>query len=319
MRDVFGPWNPRDNVSFERLAELILEVRKRVEGSTEDERSRREWLEYLLPPREQEEDVLRESGMLAPANSESQAQPQSQTTATAITPSLRRLLDETSDLIDSPTFTHVLTLCLDSAISLLIDGKVGPTAFKMGAQPSQDPRQTEMSSAAFSGPDSRIVDVTDSPDANGTPTAKLATVLATFTKQAGFMGRGGDDAIAALGAGGFGGSGGALGSSAGGATAGLAEANEYLAVIEAVRDLEAFAAVVYSSNFEFEGLNREDGDDLENEAQRGVEVEKEATRMPSSRDIENSLVEVRSEVEGKLESAWDKAQAAASSSSSSSS
>lgn len=300
MREVFGPWNPRDNVSFERLAELILEVRKRVEGSTEEERSKREWLEYLLPPREQEEDVLRQSGMLAPAPGlpPSGSQTQSQTNATAITPSLRRLLDETSDLIDSPTFTHVLTLCLDSVFSLLVDGKVGPTAYKMGAQPRQDPRQNDISSAAFSGPDPRVVDVTDSPDA--TPTAKLATVLATFTKQASVMGRGGDEAVAALGAG----TAGAL-SGLGGAGAGLGEANEYLAAVEDVRDLEAFAAVVYSSNFEFEGLNREEGDEKE--------MEKKVRGMPSSRDIEQSLVEVRNDVEGKLESAWDKAQAAASS------
>lgn len=38
VRDVFGPLNPREEVSFERLAELVLEVRRGVEGRTGIER-----------------------------------------------------------------------------------------------------------------------------------------------------------------------------------------------------------------------------------------------------------------------------------------
>jgi hypothetical protein len=38
VKEVFGPLNPREDITLERLAELILEVRKKVEGATEEER-----------------------------------------------------------------------------------------------------------------------------------------------------------------------------------------------------------------------------------------------------------------------------------------
>jgi len=92
VKEVFGLLNPREEITLEKLSELTLEVRKRVEGATEEERRTCKWLPFLLPPQDKEEYVLKESGMTAP----------SQMTST----SLRRLIDETSDLIDSPQFTH---------------------------------------------------------------------------------------------------------------------------------------------------------------------------------------------------------------------
>lgn len=38
VKEVFGPLNPREDVTLERLSELTLEVRKKVEGATEEER-----------------------------------------------------------------------------------------------------------------------------------------------------------------------------------------------------------------------------------------------------------------------------------------
>jgi hypothetical protein len=38
VKDVFGSLNPREEITLERLSELTLEVRKRVEGATEEER-----------------------------------------------------------------------------------------------------------------------------------------------------------------------------------------------------------------------------------------------------------------------------------------
>ena len=38
VNEVFGPLNPREDVSFEKLSHLVVEVRERVEGSTEEER-----------------------------------------------------------------------------------------------------------------------------------------------------------------------------------------------------------------------------------------------------------------------------------------
>jgi peroxin-3 len=38
VKDVFGSLNPREEITLEKLSELTLEVRKRVEGATEEER-----------------------------------------------------------------------------------------------------------------------------------------------------------------------------------------------------------------------------------------------------------------------------------------
>ena len=120
---------------------------------------------------------------------------------TTASPSLRRLIDETSDLIDSPSFTHVLTHLLDAAFSHLIDTKIAQLAYKIPP--------TSASTA-------RVQEIVNPSDAK----AKVAVSLAVFCRQAHAIGTGAN--------------------------------NEYLTAIEAVRDLEAFAAVVYSSNFEFE-------------------------------------------------------------------
>jgi peroxin-3 len=192
VKEIFGPLNPRDDITLEKLSELTVLVRKRVEGFTDEERKNMKWLPFLLPPLDQEDYVLQASGMTnpsSPASSES-------------TPFLRRLLDETSDLIDSPVFTHVLTLLLDSSFSLLIDNKLATLAFKIPPTSESTARVQEI----VGGPEDQK--------------CKVANTLAIFCRQAHSIGSG--------------------------------STNEYLAAMEEVRDLEAFAAVVYSSNFEFE-------------------------------------------------------------------
>jgi len=193
VTEIFGSLSPRDEISMQKFSDLTLEVRKRVEGATDAERKAGRWLEYLLPPRDQEDFVLKESGMTTESSSAS---------ASGTTP-LRRLLDETSDLIDSPPFSHVLTLLLDAGYSTLVERKVSEQAFKI--PPTSDvpdlnaPRITE------------VVDVKP---------VKLPAVLAILSRQAHSIGNG--------------------------------VPNEYLQSMEQVRDLEAFAAVVYSSNWESE-------------------------------------------------------------------
>ncbi|TKA76854.1 hypothetical protein B0A49_02941 [Cryomyces minteri] len=210
VKEVFGPLNPREDITLERLSELTLEVRKKVEGATEEERRESKWLSFLLPPRDQEEFVLQESGMSTSPASPAPADlviPSS----TAESPSLRRLLDETADLIDSPPFMHVFTLLLDAGFSRLIDDKISQQAYKIPPVSASDARVQEIV-----GSDVRV---------------KLANSLAVFCRQAHAIGAGNGGLGTEMGVGG---------------------GNEYLATMESVRDLEAFAAVVYSSNFEFE-------------------------------------------------------------------
>lgn len=192
VNEVFGTLSIRDDLTILRFAELTLAVRRKVEGETDKDRKENKWLEHLLPPRDQEAFVLRESKV---AEGDSLGE-----TSTA----LRRLLDETSDLIDSPHFAEVLTVLLDAGFSTLVDQKIAQQAYKMPIIENPD---TDAN-------DNRITEIIDPKP------VKLPVILATLTRQAHSIGNG--------------------------------VPNEYLKAMEQVSKLEAFAAVVYSSNWENE-------------------------------------------------------------------
>ena len=158
----------------------------------------RKWLSYLLPPREEEDNLLRESGVLGVTSA---ASPQTAST-------LRHLLDETADLIDSPTFSHVLTLLNNEGFATLVEQKCASDAFKSSLAPET------------------IQPLSSTPERK----TKLANVLAVMTRQAHVIGNGANPP------------------------------NEYLtAMDQGVRELEAFAAVIYSSNFDLEPLGQKTG------------------------------------------------------------
>ncbi|KAI9706820.1 MAG: peroxin [Bogoriella megaspora] len=238
VQAVFGPLSPKEELTMERLSQLTLEVRKRIEGATEEDRRSKRWLTFLLPPSSSQSIVLHESGIIAPIS----PPPYSDTSTPSppevtISPSLRRLLNETSDLADSPTFSHVLTLLLDSSFSLLIDSKIASQAYK----------QPPLSNTLYSS--QRVTELSDHDPSSSTPShpaAKLAIILSVFCKQAHAISAGDGSDVDDIGA---------LNPIQAPATPG----NEYLAAMETVRDLEAFAAVVYSSNFEFEAADAEAG------------------------------------------------------------
>merc|ERR1712098_829569 len=158
----------------------------------------------------------------------------------------------TSDLIDSPPFSHVLTLLLDAGYSTLVDQKIAQQTFKMPAIPEVPD---------LDGP--RITEVFEAKP------VKLPILLATLTRQAHSIGNG--------------------------------VPNEYLQAMEQVRDLEAFAAVVYSSNWENEV--REDG--LMDSA---IHVQAPTAETPAEKptSIEESAVLVE-EGPSDLEAAWARA------------
>ncbi|CRL25464.1 Peroxin-3 [Penicillium camemberti] len=205
VEEVFGPLNPREDISLANLSELTLQIRKKVEGSTEDERRSQKWLSCLLPPAEEEEHVLRESGV------EGVADPSSSQTASK----LRHLLDETADLIDSPSFSLVLTLLNNEGFSTLIDQRCAADAFKAPTSAPETALQSFDSIAT-------VVPLA----ANSERKTKLANLLAVMTRQAHVIGNGAHPP------------------------------NEYLVAMDQnVRELEAFSAVVYSSNFDLELLS----------------------------------------------------------------
>ncbi|KAJ5795011.1 hypothetical protein N7457_001610 [Penicillium paradoxum] len=204
VEEAFGPLNPREDISLAKLSELTLQIRRKVEGSTEDERRSQKWLSCLLPPAEEEEHVLRESGV------EGVADPTSSETASK----LRHLLDETADLIDSPSFSLVLTLLNNEGFSTLIDQRCAADAFKAPTSAPETALQSFDSIAT-------VVPLA----VNSERKTKLANLLAVMTRQTHVIGNGSHPP------------------------------NEYLVAMDQnVRELEAFSAVVYSSNFDLELL-----------------------------------------------------------------
>ncbi|KAI0802566.1 Peroxin-3 family protein [Xylaria sp. FL0064] len=207
VREVFGHLSPRDLLSFDTFSQLTLEVRKKVETKSGSERPGTRWLSCLLPPTPLEDFVLKESGVLGDSAAATANQSGSSSTSSptsTITPALRRLLDETSDLVESPAFCHVLTLLLDAGFSVLLNKILLPGAFGSNVPgTSSTPEPTEQ---AATDPTTRAV--------------LLPKILSVLTRQAHVIGNG--------------------------------MPNEYLQEMEYVQDLGAFAAVVYSSNWENE-------------------------------------------------------------------
>jgi peroxin-3 len=199
VRQTFGHLSPRDTLTLETFSSLTTQCRQLIEGGQPGGPAGANWLPFLLPPKEREDLVLRESGVLdsPPPQSTTSPSPSPSTT------SLRRLLDETADLIESPPFAHVLTQLLDSGFGLLLDKKVVSGAFDT---------PTLHADAVLALPPQR------QPTLNRA--VLLPKVLSVLTRQAHDIGNG--------------------------------MPNEYLQEMESVRDLEGFAAVVYSSNWESE-------------------------------------------------------------------
>jgi peroxin-3 len=245
VEEVFGPLNPREDISLAKLSELTLEIRRKVEGSTEDERRSQKWLSCLLPPAEEEEYVLRESGV------EGVADPSSSQTALK----LRHLLDETADLIDSPSFSYVLTLLNNEGFSTLVDQRCAADAFKA---PTSTPETAPQSFDSIA----TVVPLA----ANAERKTKLANLLAVMARQAHVIGNGAH------------------------------HPNEYLVAMDQnVRELEAFSAVVYSSNFDLELLGAKD-----NLAPPKDVLTDSVDAAPASPSFSHVMVEKEVEVEAEL-------------------
>lgn len=145
-----------------------------------------------------------------------------------IPPPLRSLLDETSDFVDSPPFSQILTQLLDAAFSHLIDQNIRSRAFKLALPLIQEIPFAEPSTANLLGPDgiAGSIDLRnnnmDGPVQETQLKTELVNILAVMTRQAYVIGNG--------------------------------VPNEYVQALDEIRDLEAFAAVVYSSRFELDAM-----------------------------------------------------------------
>ncbi|KAK0722975.1 peroxin-3 [Lasiosphaeria miniovina] len=261
VRQVFGQLSPRDSITLSTFSELTSDVRRLVEGSVPGSAaSGTRWLPILLPPPNMEDFVLRESGILdEAASSTSSVSPPASPSSAA---SLRRLLDETSDLVESPTFSQVLTQILDQGFSMLLDKKLTAGAFD-AAPPTTGPAAS--------------IDLRESHISRAVLLPKILSVLA---RQAHVIGDG--------------------------------MPNEYLQAMEAVRDLEGFAAVVYSSNWQAEIARDEEVEARSGGASRqkpayGTQQDSEALLRQSQTSVgaESSLVMVDPQVS--FDSAWERA------------
>ncbi|KAF3926001.1 hypothetical protein ABW20_dc0107734 [Dactylellina cionopaga] len=171
VKQVFGPLNPRDDISMSQLRDLTMQIRQTVEGDGEFS-----WLPFLLPPTGDEDMVLREAGVI-PEHTAPDPTGASQTSTYASSAPLRRLLDETSDLIDSPPGRDVLGQLFDAGFNILLEEKLAEQAFKVVALPM--PGSVD--------PEGRITEIFEvPPDAK----TKVANILAVVTRQAHLIGNG---------------------------------------------------------------------------------------------------------------------------------
>lgn len=207
------------------------------------------WLSYLLPPREEEESLLVESGVLGVTAA---ASPQTAST-------LRHLLDETADLIESPSFGHVLTLLNNEGFATLVERKCAADAFKSSLAP-ETPSQPMHSTTTIAE-----------------RKTKLANVLAVMARQAHAIGNGANPP------------------------------NDYLTAMEqGARELEAFAAVIYSSNFDFELLGS--GPEIATESLVADQDEEDTTSpTPPTADAGSTVVVRETDPASAFEKAWGRA------------
>ncbi|KAK3905841.1 Peroxin-3 [Staphylotrichum tortipilum] len=278
VRQVFGHLSPRDTVTLETFSKLGRDVRGLMEGTAPPAGAGANWLPFLLPPPDMEDFVLRESGILASIPLDSEGNPTPVPSAPASpssAASLRRLLDETADLIESPTFSNVFTQLLDASFSVLHDQKLAAGVFD---------------TPATATPTTSTINVAPSIDLLYPPgsvrAVLLPKILSVVTRQAHAIGNG-------------------------------AMPNEYLAAMEAVPDLEGFAAVVYSSNWQAEIVTDEAGHVAAAAAAAGPSASKAATTQGSSEGAaqtlgESSMVIVEEDAQAQstlFDSVWEKASA----------
>jgi len=206
------------------------------------------WLSYLLPPREEEDTLLVESGVLGVTAA---ASPQTAST-------LRHLLDETADLIESPTFGQVLTLLNNEGFATLIERKCANDAFKSSLAPETSAQPLHSTTTIAERK------------------TKLANVLAVMARQAHVIGNGANPP------------------------------NEYLtAMDQGARELEAFAAVIYSSNFDLESLGSEPK--IKTESLMTDQEEDTISLIPPTADAGSTVVVGETDQGSAFEKAWGKA------------
>lgn len=213
------------------------------------------------------------SGPAAPTPSTaSTSPPPAQQPSPTSSASLRRLLDETSDLIEAPPFTRILTLLLDTTFSHLVDQKLRTQAFKVPPLPSSPAPPPEARIQELPSPSTEDED-------SSTAKAKLATILAVMTKQAHYVGAG--------------------------------MPNEYVQAMEGVREVEAFAAVVYSSAFELENppdsSAAAEGPAMDTKVEQEKEGEEGGAAITGAM-VEDGIGDVQAELEnrggGVVDRAW---------------
>ncbi|KAL2200956.1 Peroxin-3 [Corynascus similis CBS 632.67] len=280
VRQVFGHLSPRDTITLHTFSKLSHDVRSIIEGTDPSAGSRTAWLPFLLPPTDMEDFVLRESGVLesdpldadgAQGTTSSASVPASPSTAA----SLRRLLDETADLIESPHFAHVHTQLLDAAFSTLLEQKVAGGVLDGNSALAADGTALLLSNRAV----------------------LLPKILSVLTRQAHAIGQGmgttpspqHNEAVAVV----------------------PPADNEYLQAMEAVPDLEGFAAVVYSSNWQAEIVPDDGGAGESPQPLPQPQAKLQAQSGGGSKVVESSVVLVDGE-EGQaslFDSVWEKASA----------
>ncbi|GAA5932405.1 Pex3p [Sporobolomyces koalae] len=208
VEEVIGPMGLKTPVVYGELSALLGEIRRRIE--TLPDGSRFDFCSALHPPTSADElhTLVTGGGFQSPASPSAPSASSSASSDSLITPTLRSLLNETSDFLLSPDGSLVLTLLLDRLFALSVS-KLEP-AFSTPI-PSSTTEETGQGARG-----ARFEDVTEKQ-------TRLASLLPVLTR---------------LTAAGPEGQAGILRSGHG---------NEYVEGIDDIRELREFVAIVYAS------------------------------------------------------------------------
>ncbi|KAJ3160150.1 peroxin [Geranomyces michiganensis] len=113
VEEIIGSMSLKEAITYNTVIEIVTRVRDKVENNPDGTPGVSPSV-YLLPEEGHEEEVLRAGG----CNND----------AFVMDPSLKELLNETRDFLESADFHKVVTLCFDEAFDLLLK-QIRPTFF----------------------------------------------------------------------------------------------------------------------------------------------------------------------------------------------
>ncbi|VVT54461.1 uncharacterized protein SAPINGB_P004087 [Magnusiomyces paraingens] len=173
---VFGPINPRADLTLEKLSELIGQVQYLIDYPF-DSTVAQNFLHNLIPPEELETYVL----------AQAQQDPSAETEELA--PGLRELLDETADLVESPNAGEVIKRLVHTGLSISVS-KISQLYPVEEVKEEDEEEEKKLEEKEEEEKENDEDEKEENRKEISPATVKLASILANISKQAHGVGAG---------------------------------------------------------------------------------------------------------------------------------